>query len=193
MIAAITANLCTNDRLANQFIQNISFISFISLKLCSEDTTGNSAKKTLAPPLLVEHYLTKPGTLTMNPLSLRLQSGCPVAGATQSVLPAAFAAVSTSALTMYSVSAVGSGKPVTCPNSWAHTPFSSNGVKVAETLARPSLANVLPSLSAMGCGGVILKCFHNFLFLLFKTSLQTPTLPLFDGLSSGCRYHISNA
>lgn len=53
VIAAITANLCTNDRLANQLIQNISFISFISLKLCSEDAIGNSAKKTLAPPLLV--------------------------------------------------------------------------------------------------------------------------------------------
>lgn len=50
VIAAITANLCTNDRLANQLIQNISFISF---KLCSEDAIGNSAKKTLVPPLLV--------------------------------------------------------------------------------------------------------------------------------------------
>lgn len=53
VIAAITANLCMIVSWTNQLMQNISFISFISLKLCSEDAIGNSAKKTLAPPLLV--------------------------------------------------------------------------------------------------------------------------------------------
>jgi hypothetical protein len=66
---------------------------------------------------------------------------------------------------MYSTPAAGAGSPVTSPNCCMQTPSASKSENVADTLASPSLANVLPSFNVMAWGVKFLNVVMIFVFV----------------------------
>lgn len=110
---------------------------------CCQENAQNSVN--------VSPYRTKPGTDLIKPFS-RTQAGCPVAGATQSVRPAAFAADRTSALTIQATPACCSGSPSTSPNCTSQIPSALKSLKEFATRQTPSETNAAPLLRTTVCG-----------------------------------------
>src|SRR5690606_33376223 len=101
-----------------------------------------------------QDYRTNPGTDTMCPLSSL--TAFAVSGATQSVLPAAFAADRTRDDTIYTVSGDGGGKSTMSPNVCflTGTPLiSPSSICCTDTRATlPDGGNVGPSVITIACG-----------------------------------------
>lgn len=108
-------------------------------------------RKTRKNSVTCSFYRTKPGTDLMNPFS-RTQEGWPVAGATQSVRPAAFAADRTSALTIQVTPSCCLGSPSISPNCTSQIPSLSKSENEFATRQTPSDSKATPLLRVTVCG-----------------------------------------